>query len=88
MSRPRSTADGRSSLKPITGTFTVPAARKEKIPASHAFDAAWDNALAKAAKDWGVAGNRTVVSVQYKARIDIWNPGGIGWCSVTLLPGG
>jgi hypothetical protein len=74
------------TLRPVTGTFSVPKNRREMIPASHAFDAAWTNALEKAVAQWGPT-NDVKVEVQYRARIDIWNPGGIGWCSVTLVPG-
>ena len=86
MSRPQSKAAG--SLKPITGTYTVPKAQREHIAASHAFDAAWHNAIQKAAQDWGASANGTKVEVRYQARIDIWNPGGVGWCGVTIIPGG
>jgi hypothetical protein len=84
MNRPQSKAAG--SLKPVTGTYTVPKNRLEKIAASHAFDAAWDNAIQKAVQQWGPT-NEVKVDVQYRARIDIWNPGGVGWCAVTLIPG-
>jgi hypothetical protein len=86
MSRPQSKAAG--SLRPITGTYTVPRAQRQKIAASVAFDFAWHNAVEKAADTWGPAADGTKVEVQYRARIDIWNPGGVGWCSVTLIPGG
>jgi hypothetical protein len=75
-------------LKPVTGTFNVPKDRRDTYPPSRAFDEAWRKALDKAAKQWGVAANGTQVDVHYRARIDVWNPGGVGWCSVTLAPGG
>jgi len=86
MSRPQSKATG--SLRPITGTYTVPKPQRQRIAASSAFDLAFHDAVHKAAEAWGVAANGTKVEVQYRARIDIWNPGGVGWCSVTLKPGG
>jgi hypothetical protein len=85
MSRPPKPA---GSLRPITGTYTVPKNRRDTIAASHAFDAAWANALQTAKQKWGNEANGTKVEVQLRARIDIWNPGGIGWCSVTFIPGG
>jgi len=75
-------------FKPVTGTYTVPKNLRAKAVPSHVFDLAWQNAIEKAVAQWGVAGNGTKVEVRYQARIDIWNPGGIGWCGVTLIPGG
>lgn len=76
--------------KPVTGTFNVPRNRRDRIAASEAFDRAWENALTKAARAWAPDGGevRVDVDVSYRARVDVWNPGGIGVCSVTLTPRG
>jgi hypothetical protein len=75
------------SRKPVTGTYTVPKNRREKISASDAFDAAWERALDSAQKQWGPTA-QVRVDVSFRARIDVWNPGGIGMCSVVLTPRG
>jgi hypothetical protein len=75
------------SLKPVVGTYTVPKDRRAKISASAAFDVAWERALVKAADAWGPTA-QVRVDVSYRARIDVWNPGGIGMCSVVLTPRG
>jgi hypothetical protein len=75
--------------RPVTGTYTVKkSGRDTHIRPSEAYDAAWKDALDKAAKKWGVAGTlvQVKVRVEYGARIDITNPGGVGVCTVTLIP--
>lgn len=76
-------------LPPVTGEYRVtPSARRRTIAASTAFNAAWRDALKKGAAAWGEKGKEVnvQVGVRYDARIDVWNPGGIGICSVTLTP--
>jgi hypothetical protein len=75
--------------KPVTGTFNVPKDRRESYPASHAFDEAWARALRRAAEQWRNEDGSEAqvrVRVEYTARVDVWNPGGIGVCGVTLTP--
>jgi LytS/YehU family sensor histidine kinase len=76
-----------SELKPVTGTYTVPRALRQTAVPSHVFDIAFRNAVEKATQQWGPT-NQVTVDIQYRARIDIWNPGGVGWCSVKLTPTG
>jgi hypothetical protein len=81
-------------LGPITGTF--PKERMEyedlqEIPPHEGFNQAWKDALDQAAKAWHKDGEPKVeipVRVEYLARIDIWNPGGIGQYGVKIIPGG
>jgi hypothetical protein len=81
-------------LGPITGTF--PKERMEyedlqEIPPHEGFNLAWKDALDQAAKAWHMDGESKVeipVRVEYLARIDIWNPGGIGQYGVKIIPGG
>jgi hypothetical protein len=76
-------------LPPVTGEYRVtPSPRRRTITASTAFNNAWRDALKKAAAEWGEKGREVHVDVdvRYTARIDVWNPGGIGVCGVTLTP--
>ena len=80
-------------LGPITGTFPPEGDDRDmkEIDPHEGFNQAWANALDQAAREWHKEGEPRVeipVTVEYRARIDIWNPGGVGWCSVTLKPGG
>jgi hypothetical protein len=80
-----------STLRPVTGTYTVKKTGRDiGIRPSEAFDAAWQNALDRAARAWGEPGKpvQVKVRVEYGARIDITNPGGVGVCTVTLIPTG
>jgi hypothetical protein len=81
-------------LGPITGTFPKERMSDEElreIPAHEGFDQAWRDAIAQAEKTWHTPGQDRVeqaVTVEYSARIDIWNPGGIGQYSVKINPTG
>ena len=82
------------SLPPITGEFPRPDDddRDVRDVAPHeGFNFAWAHALEQAAEVWHEKGTPKVeidVTVEYRARIDIWNPGGIGHYSVIITPGG
>jgi hypothetical protein len=85
------TIDG---LGPITGTFPKePMSDDElrELSAHEGFDQAWNDAVAQAARKWHEPGQDRVeirVTVEYFARIDIWNPGGIGQYGVKITPSG
>lgn len=77
-------------LGPITGEFPPPGAADDRPPdihPHHGFNEAWKDALDKVAKndDWRKA-QPVEVKVEFEARIDIWNPGGIGRYLVILTP--
>ncbi|MFN2627829.1 MAG: hypothetical protein ABR569_04230 [Gaiellaceae bacterium] len=72
-------------LKPVTGTYKPRAAERLEITPSAGFDRAFKVALEKAREQWG-APNEVAVNIHTQARIDIWNPGGVGMYMVTLSP--
>jgi hypothetical protein len=79
-------------LPPVTGKFppddqTVD--RPPEIPAHEGFDKAWEDAIKQAEKAWHPQPGKDVqvwATVEYSARIDIWNPGGIGQYHVKITP--
>ncbi|MDX6484811.1 MAG: hypothetical protein QOE95_2584 [Gaiellaceae bacterium] len=81
-------------LGPITGTFPKDRLgddELQEIPAHVGFDEAWKDAIAQAEKAWHSPGQDRVeipVTIEYEARIDIWNPGGIGQYNVKITPHG
>ncbi len=81
-------------LGPITGTFPKERMSDEElreIPAHEGFDQAWKDAIAQAEQAWHAPGQDRVeipVTIEYQARIDIWNPGGIGQYGVKITPTG
>jgi hypothetical protein len=81
-------------LGPITGTFPKERMSDDQLralPAHEGFDQAWKDAIAQAEKAWHTPGQGRVeipVTIEYQARIDIWNPGGIGQYGVKITPGG
>jgi hypothetical protein len=81
-------------LGPISGTFPPEDAAHERpldIPAHEGFDKAWEDAIKQAESQWHKKGDppiSVVVKVEYSARIDIWNPGGVGQYVVTISPSG
>ena len=81
-------------LDPITGTFPKERMKDEdllELPAHEGFDQAWKDAIAQAEKAWHSPGQPRVeipVTIEYEARIDIWNPGGIGQYNVKITPHG
>jgi hypothetical protein len=83
--------DGRP---PITGTFPKERLDDEdllEIPAHEGFNAAWKDALEQAKKAWhkeGTPRDEIPVTVEYTARVDLWNPGGIGQYNVKITPSG
>jgi hypothetical protein len=81
-------------LGPITGTFPkdrLSDDELQEIPSYVGFDQAWKDAIAQAERAWHKPGQDRVeitVTVEYFARIDIWNPGGIGQYGVKITPSG
>jgi hypothetical protein len=81
------------SLPPITGTYPPEGISKDlrEIPAHVGFDLAWNDAIELAKAAWHKEGDPRIevpVTVEYNARIDIWNPGGIGQYQVKITPSG
>lgn len=81
-------------LGPITGIFPKDRMSDDQLRELHAhegFDQAWKDAIAQAEKEWHRPGEDRIeipVTVEYQARIDIWNPGGIGQYAVKITPSG
>jgi len=82
------------NLPPITGTFPKEGDTQDVrgLQPHEGFNKAWDDVLDRAAKAWHKEGEDPVeidVKVELFARIDIWNPGGIGQykIKVSQLPG-
>jgi hypothetical protein len=80
--------------EPITGDFPTDHLSDEElreIPAHVGFDEAWRDAIKQAEKKWHKVGDpkdEIWVKVDYRARVDITNPGGIGHYQVIITPGG
>lgn len=72
-------------LKPVTGTYKPRKTERVEVTPSAGFDRAFKAALEKAREQWG-APNEVAVHVHTQARIDIWNPGGVGMYMVILSP--
>lgn len=79
-------------LPPITGTYPKEDDKElREIPAHEGFDQAWNDAIEQAKSAWHKEGDPRIevaVTVEYRARVDIWNPGGIGQYHVIITPGG
>jgi hypothetical protein len=79
---------------PITGIFPKDRLSDDELrelPAHEGFNQAWKDALDQAETAWHTPGEPRVeipVTVEFLARIDIWNPGGIGQYGVKITPGG
>ena len=79
---------------PVTGTFPKDSDGGPDIrnlSPHEGFNAAWKDALDQAAERWHNQGDPPIevpVLVEFYARIDIYNPGGIGQYHVKLTPGG
>jgi hypothetical protein len=84
--------EGQMELRPITGTFPKEDTKEiREIPAHEGFDEAWNDAIEQAKELWHEKGAPRVeipVTVEYIARVDIWNPGGIGQYHVKITPTG
>jgi hypothetical protein len=68
------------SREPIVGTYE-PGSRADilELPIHVGFDNAWRDAMDQADRMWRRGGEESIeVSVELEARIDFWNPGGIG----------
>jgi hypothetical protein len=76
---------GSTKRKPVTGNYKPRSSERLEITPSAGFDRAFRVALAKAAQQWG-SPNEVAVDVHMRARIDIWNPGGVGMYSIILDP--
>lgn len=72
-------------FEPVRGEHVVAQDERHTIAASEAFDRAWRHALEQAREQWG-APAEVDVDVHLHAQIHLWNPGGIGICTVTLAP--
>jgi hypothetical protein len=80
------------NLPPITGTFPKDDTNDVRdIPPHEGFNEAWRDVLDQAAEAWHEKGADPIevpVKVELFARIDIWNPGGIGQYHVKVTPTG
>jgi hypothetical protein len=86
------TQDESRGLPPITGTFPKEDTQEIKEVSPHeGFNEAWNDAIEQAKELWHEKGAPRVeipVTVEYHARVDIWNPGGIGQYHVKITPTG
>jgi hypothetical protein len=78
---------------PITGTYPPEGEEADvrDLSPHEGFNRAWNDALDKAAKEWHREGEPPIevpVVIEYRARVDIWNPGGIGQYHVSITPAG
>jgi hypothetical protein len=65
--------------EPIVGVFEPGRNDILKTPAHDGFDRAWEDALEQADRTWRRDTEETIeVTVEMEARLDFWNPGGIG----------
>jgi hypothetical protein len=79
-----------SNLPPVTGTYPEDSDREvAEIPPHAGFDLALANAVARAAETWHEKGTDPIkvwAKVDFYARVDIYNPGGIGQYGAKLTP--
>jgi hypothetical protein len=76
--------------QPITGIFE-PESRTDVLetPIGVGFDKAWQDALDQAEGGWRRTDEETIeVRVELEARLDFWNPGGIGQYRVKITDTG
>jgi hypothetical protein len=72
--------------EPITGVFE-PRSQDELLatPPHAGFDKAWQDALDQAERQWRREEKESFeVTVEFEARLDFWNPGGIGQYRVKI----
>jgi hypothetical protein len=80
-----------SNLPPVTGTWPPDEEHRdlEKIPPHEGFDNAIQDAVDRAAAAWHKSGDDPIkvwALVELYARVDIYNPGGIGQYGAKLTP--
>jgi hypothetical protein len=74
--------------EPIVGVFEPDRNDILKTPAHVGFDRAWEDALDKADKTWRRETEESIeVTVEMEARLDFWNPGGIGQYRIKVSEG-
>ena len=77
--------DGRD---PIVGVYEPERDSIMKTPAHVGFDRAWEDALRQVDETWRREAEETIeVTVELEARLDYWNPGGIGQYRVKVSEG-
>jgi hypothetical protein len=82
--------NGGTSRQPITGIYE-PESKSTLLetPPHIGFDKAWRDALDQAEQQWRSEEEESIpVTVELEARLDFWNPGGIGQYKVKVTPGG
>lgn len=72
--------------EPVVGTYRPPEGERQYFSATEGFDRAMRAALDKA-REWPKPAE-FYVRVLFEARVDVWNPGGIGAYAVILDPTG
>jgi hypothetical protein len=82
--------NGGTSRQPITGTYEPDSKNTVlEIPPHVGFDKAWDDAIEQAERHWRSEEEESIpITVELEARLDFWNPGGIGQYRVKITPGG
>lgn len=80
-------AEKRGKPEPVVGTYKPPEGERQHFSATMGFDRAMKAALDEAACQWPKPAEFHV-RVHFEARVDVWNPGGIGAYAVILDPTG
>jgi hypothetical protein len=74
--------------EPIVGVFEPGRNDILKTPAHAGFDRAWEHALEQVDEKWRRDTEEMIeVTVELEARLDFWNPGGIGQYRVKVSEG-
>jgi hypothetical protein len=80
--------DGPESRAPITGVYEPPEDERLRTPPHTGFDKAWEDAIDQADRSWRREEKESIeVTVEFEARLDFWNPGGIGQYRVKISEG-
>jgi len=79
------TKGAKKAPTPVTGEYEPPRDAAVHVPPSVGFDRAFDDALKRAARRWEKP-QKVDVDVRLEARVDVWNPGGVGVYRVTFTP--
>jgi hypothetical protein len=70
---------------PVVGVYEPPRDAVVHVKPSDGFDRAFEDALKKAARRWGKP-QKVEVDVRLEARVDVWNPGGVGVYRAVMTP--
>jgi hypothetical protein len=76
---------GPETREPIIGVFEPAQDDRLRTPPHTGFDKAWEDALDQVDRSWRREEKESIeVTVELEARLDFWNPGGIGQYRVKI----